>query len=175
MHSADMMEKWESLDPRFRILEAQVRVLVQRVSSAQVEVSGEVVGAVRSGLLLFVGLGKDSHPRDLVWMARKICGLRIFADDQGLMNRDVLQVQGGILAVSQFTLYGDCRKGRRPSFESSLAPEDASHLFDQFVEILKKESGVVVETGVFGADMKVDLVNDGPVTFWLEKETGSDV
>jgi D-tyrosyl-tRNA(Tyr) deacylase len=150
-----------------------VRVLVQRVLEARVEVDGQTVGSVDSGLLLLVGLGAGDGPTEIDWMARKVAGLRIFSDAEGQMNLDLTQVEGGILAVSQFTLYGDCRKGRRPSFIDALEPGQAEPLFEKFVENLRQLGISRVDTGRFGADMKVHLVNDGPVTFWIEREAVS--
>jgi len=147
-----------------------VRVLVQRVLEARVEVDGQTVGSVDTGLLLLVGLGAGDGPMEIDWMARKVAGLRIFSDAEGQMNLDLTQVEGGILAVSQFTLYGDCRKGRRPSFIDALEPGQAEPLFEKFVENLLQLGISRVDTGRFGADMKVHLVNDGPVTFWIERE-----
>jgi D-tyrosyl-tRNA(Tyr) deacylase len=150
-----------------------VRVLVQRVLEARVDVDGQTVGSVDTGLLLLVGLGAGDGPMEIDWMARKVAGLRIFSDAEGQMNLDLTQVEGGILAVSQFTLYGDCRKGRRPSFIDALEPGQAEPLFEQFVENLRQLGISRVDTGRFGADMKVHLVNDGPVTFWIEREAVS--
>ncbi|HIG06175.1 MAG TPA: D-tyrosyl-tRNA(Tyr) deacylase [Planctomycetes bacterium] len=147
-----------------------MRVLVQRVLEARVEVDGQTVGSVDTGLLLLVGLGAGDGPMEIDWMARKVAGLRIFSDAEGQMNLDLTQVEGGILAVSQFTLYGDCRKGRRPSFIDALEPGQAEPLFEKFVENLLQLGISRVDTGRFGADMKVHLVNDGPVTFWIERE-----
>ena len=150
-----------------------MRVLVQRVLEARVEVDGQTVGSVATGLLLLVGLGAGDGPMEIEWMARKVAGLRIFSDAEGQMNLDLTQVEGGILAVSQFTLYGDCRKGRRPSFIDALEPGQAEPLFERFVESLRQLGISRVDTGRFGADMKVHLVNDGPVTFWIEREAVS--
>lgn len=150
-----------------------MRVLVQRVLEARVEVDGQTVGSVATGLLLLVGLGAGDGPMEIDWMARKVAGLRIFSDAEGQMNLDLTQVEGGILAVSQFTLYGDCRKGRRPSFIDALEPGQAEPLFEKFVESLRQLGISRVDTGRFGADMKVHLVNDGPVTFWIEREAVS--
>ena len=150
-----------------------MRVLVQRVIEARVEVDGQTVGSVDTGLLLLVGIGAGDGPMEMDWMARKVAGLRIFSDAEGQMNLDLTQVEGGILAVSQFTLYGDCRKGRRPSFIDALEPGQAEPLFEKFVESLRHLGISRVDTGRFGADMKVHLVNDGPVTFWIEREAVS--
>lgn len=144
-----------------------MKVVVQRVGDASVTVDGEAVGAIDAGLVLLVGIGRDDGERELTWMADKIAGLRIFRDDADRMNRSVLEVGGAILAVSQFTLLGNCRKGRRPSFVAAAPPETAEPLFDRFVDLLRARVPRV-ETGRFGAMMRVALVNDGPVTLVLE-------
>jgi D-aminoacyl-tRNA deacylase len=145
-----------------------VRVLVQRVSSASVTIDGQVRGAIDGGLLLLVGFRGDDVEESLTWMTEKVCGLRIFSDDEGKMNRSVEDVAGGLLVVSQFTLYGDVAKGKRPSFIDAARPETAIPLYEKFVAMLRARI-TRVETGEFGADMKVALVNDGPVTIWLER------
>lgn len=144
-----------------------MRIVLQRVRQAQVQVDEAVVGRIGPGLLLLVGVGKGDDASAVEFLTNKVLNLRIFEDDQGKMNRSMLEVGGGILAVSQFTLYGDTRKGRRPGFDAAALPEQAQPLFDQFVEKLK-QSGLTVETGRFGARMEVSLINDGPVTFILE-------
>jgi len=144
-----------------------VRVLLQRVTEAKVEVGGERVSAIGRGLLLLVGIGPEDGEETLAWMARKCIALRVFSDADGKMNRSVVDVGGSCLAVSQFTLYGDTRKGNRPSFIGAADPEDATRLFDRFCELLSAH--VPVQTGRFGADMQVSLTNDGPVTIWLER------
>jgi D-tyrosyl-tRNA(Tyr) deacylase len=145
-----------------------VRVLVQRVSRASVTVEDRLVGSVDGGLLLLVGFTHGDRDAELEWMAEKVCGLRIFPDDEGRMNRSIMETGGGLLVVSQFTLYGDASKGRRPSFVDAARPEQAIPLYERFIELLRgRVTGV--ETGEFGADMKVALVNDGPVTLWLER------
>jgi D-tyrosyl-tRNA(Tyr) deacylase len=141
---------------------------VQRVSSASVTIDGRVAGAIDAGLLLLVGFRTDDVEASLDWMAEKVCGLRIFPDDEGKMNRSVEDIGGGLLVVSQFTLYGDVAKGKRPSFIEAARPEVAIPLYEKFIALLRQRI-VRVETGEFGADMKVALVNDGPVTIWLEK------
>ena len=146
-----------------------MRALIQRVSEASVTVGDEVVGAIGPGLLVFVGAGRGDGEEEVTWLVRKICGLRIFEDDGGRMNLSVRDVDGALLVVSQFTLYGDCRKGRRPSFVAALEPEAAEALVDRFVALARGEVGTV-ETGRFRAPMKVGLVNDGPVTLWLDTE-----
>lgn len=144
-----------------------MRAVVQRVSSARVEVAGKPVGSIGTGLLAFVGVARDDVDDDARITASKIAGLRVFNDDDGAMNRSLLDVGGGVLAVSQFTLYGDVRKGRRPSFVDAAPGETARPLFDRVVELLRRD-GIAVETGVFGASMQVFLTNDGPVTILID-------
>jgi D-tyrosyl-tRNA(Tyr) deacylase len=145
-----------------------MRVLVQRVTRAEVRVGGEAVGRVGAGLLLLVGFTHHDDEGRLAWMAEKVLGLRIFPDEEGRMNRALTENGGGLLVVSQFTLYGDARKGKRPSFVDAARPEVAVPLYERFVALLR-EAGVEVGTGTFGAEMEVELVNDGPVTLWLER------
>jgi D-tyrosyl-tRNA(Tyr) deacylase len=145
-----------------------MRVLVQRVSHGEVRVGERVTGRVATGLVLLVGFTHTDGDEQLVWMADKIVGLRIFPDDEDKMNRSVVEAGGALLVVSQFTLYGDAVKGRRPSFVDAARPEQAAPLFDAFVALLRAR-GVAAETGEFGASMAVELVNDGPVTLWLER------
>lgn len=149
-----------------------MRVVLQRVSEASVRVDGSVVGQIGSGLLLLVAIKHEDTEADLVWMADKLAGLRIFEDDDEKMNLSLADVGGAILSVSQFTLYGDCRKGRRPNFMAAARPELASELYDRFNGMLR-DRGFVVETGVFGAMMDVSLVNDGPVTLILDSPEGA--
>jgi len=149
-----------------------VRVVLQRVSRAAVRVEGKTVGEIGVGFLVLAGFAPTDNDAALEWMADKILGLRLFGDDEGKMNRDLAEVGGGVLVVSQFTLYGDARKGRRPSFIDAAPPEVAIPLYQKFVAILKEHgarSNIVVTTGEFGAMMDVELVNDGPVTLLLEK------
>jgi D-tyrosyl-tRNA(Tyr) deacylase len=141
---------------------------VQRVTSASVAIGGRVAGSIERGLLLLVGFRHDDVPESLGWMADKVTGLRVFSDDEGKMNRSVVDVGGGLLVVSQFTLYGDAARGKRPSFIDAARPETAIPLYERFLALLR-ERVTRVETGEFGADMKVSLVNDGPVTIWLER------
>lgn len=143
-----------------------MRAVVQRVQRASVEVAGQVVANIGQGLLVFLGVGEGDTSEDSRYLANKIAHLRIFSDGDGKMNLNVKEAGGSILAVSQFTLYGDCRRGRRPSFSSAAPPELADELYQQFVEDLRAE-GLLVETGVFQAHMEVSLVNDGPVTMLL--------
>ena len=146
-----------------------MRAVVQRVSRAQVSVSGEVIGQIGLGLLVLLGVGRDDSEGDAIYLAEKICGLRIFEDDAGKMNRSVKEVGGSMFAVSQFTLYGDVRKGKRPSFDAAAPPEKARALYDFFVERIRA-AGVACETGRFQAEMQVELVNEGPVTILLDSE-----
>ncbi len=146
-----------------------MRAVVQRVHAARVEVGGEVVGAIDRGLCAFVGAARGDGEEDLAWMARKIAALRIFADDAGKMSRSVVDVGGGILLVSQFTLLGDVTGGNRPSFTPAEAPEVARVSLDALRDRLAKE--VPVQTGRFGADMRVLVDNDGPVTILLDSRT----
>ena len=144
-----------------------MRALVQRVSEARVRVEGEVVGEIRAGLLVLIGVGQGDDAQRAYSLARKGCNLRIFEDEAGKMNRSALDAQGAVLAVSQFTLYGDCSRGRRPSFVEAARPELAEPLFETFVEAVRAE-GLTCETGRFRTHMEVELINDGPVTLWLE-------
>jgi D-tyrosyl-tRNA(Tyr) deacylase len=146
-----------------------MRAVLQRVQHARVVVGDEVVGAIGRGLLVLLGVAPDDTPEAARWLADKIVGLRIFADDEGKMNRSVAEVGGSVLIVSQFTLYGDCRKGRRPSFITAAGPEIAIPLYETFIEAVKA-LGVPAATGRFGAMMQVELINDGPVTLILESQ-----
>jgi D-tyrosyl-tRNA(Tyr) deacylase len=145
-----------------------MRVLLQRVSRAKVTVGDRITGQIGPGYLLLVGLTHADDEPALVWMADKIVGLRLFADADDKMNLSLTDVGGSLLVVSQFTLYGDAAKGRRPSFIDAARPEVAIPLYERFITLLR-ERGVPVETGEFGAMMDVELVNDGPVTLWLER------
>lgn len=146
-----------------------MRVVLQRVSRASVSIGGEVVGRVGQGYLLLVGFRAGDDDETLRWMAEKVVGLRLFNDEAGKMNLGLEDVGGGLLVVSQFTLYGDTRRGRRPSFIEAAPPEVAIPLYDRFVELLRRLLPGRVETGEFGAMMEVELVNDGPVTLILER------
>lgn len=145
-----------------------MRVVVQRVESAGVEVGGEVVGAIGSGLLVLAGFEECDGESDLAWMSAKLARLRIFSDADGVMNRSVVEAGGEVLAVSQFTLFASTKKGNRPSWSRAARPELAQPLFERFVQRLESELGCRVPTGVFGADMRVHLVNDGPVTIVID-------
>ena len=146
-----------------------MRVVLQRVSRAEVRIDGAVRGRIGAGFCLLVGLHRDDGEEQLGWMAEKIASLRLFPDDQGKMNRGLEDVAGGILVISQFTLYGDTRKGRRPSFIEAAPPEIAIPLYERFLALLRARAPGSVETGEFGAMMEVELVNDGPVTLVLER------
>jgi D-tyrosyl-tRNA(Tyr) deacylase len=144
-----------------------VRIVVQRVSEASVSIAGEVVGRVGAGFLVLLGIQPGDGEPQIEYLASKLVNLRVFADSAGKMNLGLLDVSGELLVVSQFTLYGDCRKGRRPSFIGAAGPEIAEPLYERFVARLRAE-GVTVETGRFAADMAVSLVNDGPVTLIID-------
>ncbi len=148
-----------------------MRALIQRVREASVAVDGRVSGAIGEGLLVLAAVAGDDTDDDRDWLARKIIALRIFDDDAGVMNRSVLDAGGDVLAVSQFTLYASTRKGNRPSWSGAAPPELAKPRFDAFVATLARELGKPVPTGVFGAVMRVALVNDGPVTIWLDSRS----
>jgi D-tyrosyl-tRNA(Tyr) deacylase len=145
-----------------------MRVVLQRVQRASVTVDGEVTGAVDQGLLILLGVAPDDGQPQIDWMARKIAGLRIFEDDDGKMNRSLAEIGGGALVVSQFTLYGDVRKGRRPSFTHAALPAHAEPIYERFCDALHAEGIDPVGRGVFGAHMDVSLVNDGPVTLIVD-------
>lgn len=144
-----------------------MRAAIQRVLQGRVETQGQTVGKIDKGLLVYLGVGKGDSVKDAEFMAEKLANLRIFADDAGKMNRSVQDVGGSILLVSNFTLHGDCRKGRRPGFDAAAEPELAEQLYEKVAEIVA-EQGVPVEKGVFGGYMHVSSVNDGPVTFLLD-------
>jgi D-tyrosyl-tRNA(Tyr) deacylase len=144
-----------------------MRAVVQRVSRAAVRVDGQTVGAIGPGLLVLLGVHADDREEDARWLAEKVALLRILPDEEGKMNRSLPETRGGLLVVSQFTLHGDCRKGRRPSFVAAAAPDKAVPLYEAFVQAAR-ELGLEVQTGRFGAMMEVELVNDGPVTLIVD-------
>ncbi len=146
-----------------------MRAVVQRVQRASVTVDDSEVGAIGNGLAVLVGIGEDDTEKDVKYLSRKIAGLRIFEDAEGKLNLSVLDTGGGLLLISQFTLYGDCRKGRRPSFTSAASPERAEQLYEKLADALRGRE-LDVETGMFQAEMAVHLVNDGPVTLLLDSK-----
>ena len=146
-----------------------MRAVVQRVARASVIVDGNTAGAISEGLMILLGVTHDDEEEQARWLAHKIAGLRIFEDEEGKMNRSLLDVGGSALVVSQFTLYGDCRKGKRPSFMDAARPELAERLYERFISLLGEEGVAQVESGVFGAHMLVEIHNDGPVTLILER------
>jgi len=148
-----------------------VRAVVQRVARAKVTVDGEVTGAITRGLLVYLGAGKGDDAAARAWTLGKVLGLRIFPNGDGKMDRSVVDIGGALLVVSQFTLYGDVSKGRRPSFEGAMAPEEAERAYEAFVADARA-TGMTVATGRFRADMKVESENDGPITIWLDSARG---
>ena len=146
-----------------------MRVVLQRASEASVTIAGEIAGEIGAGLVLLVGFTDSDTEEELRWMVEKVLGLRVFSDDQGKMNLSVRDVEGDVLVVSQFTLYGDARKGRRPSFVHAAHPDVAIPLYDRFLELLEEASPGRIQSGEFGAMMDVALVNAGPVTLVLER------
>lgn len=144
-----------------------MRAVIQRVKKASVEVEGNTVGSIEEGLLVFLGVGQGDDNKDLEYMVDKVLGLRIFQDENDKMNLSLMDIEGELLVVSQFTLYGDVRKGRRPSFTESAHPDRAEGLYEEFITKVRSK-GVKVEKGLFGADMDVNLINDGPVTILLD-------
>ncbi len=144
-----------------------MRAVIQRVSSASVKVGSEIIGIIRFGLLVFLGIHHDDGDQEIRWMSDKISNLRIFEDDEGKMNRSLIDTGGAMLVVSQFTLYGDCRKGRRPGYSAAAPPEHANALYEQFISQVAA-SGIETASGKFQAQMDVSLVNDGPVTLLLD-------
>jgi D-tyrosyl-tRNA(Tyr) deacylase len=144
-----------------------MRAVIQRVIEAKVEVEGKIVGRVGPGLLVYLGVGKGDSESDVQFMAEKLANLRIFSDDAGKMNRSVIDIGGGVLLISNFTLHGDCRKGRRPGFDGAADPALAEGLYEKVAQVIAQQ-GVPVEKGVFGAHMHVTSINDGPVTFLLD-------
>jgi D-tyrosyl-tRNA(Tyr) deacylase len=149
-----------------------MRVVVQRVSQASVTVSGEVAGAIGSGLTVLLGIARADTEHDAEYLADKVLNLRIFPDEQGRMNRSLVETGGEMLVISQFTLYGDCRKGRRPDFTAAAPPEEARHLYNYFVETLRARCNIRITTGVFQAEMDVTLTNHGPVTLVCDSIKG---
>ncbi|MBI9099107.1 MAG: D-tyrosyl-tRNA(Tyr) deacylase [Spirochaetaceae bacterium] len=145
-----------------------MRALIQRVSHASVTIGDEIKGSIKRGLLLFVGIGHDDEEKDMIWLVSKILSMRIFEDDQGKMNLSVKDIEGDILLISQFTLYGSTKKGNRPSFNGSAKPEKAVPLYNRFHILLEEELKKTVPSGEFGAQMEINLCNDGPVTIIID-------
>ena len=147
-----------------------MRVVVQRVSQSNVKVSGEVIGEIKEGLMVLVSFIDEDNDTDLDWMTKKIVNLRIFNDDEGKMNRSVQDVGGDILLISQFTLHGSTKKGNRPSFIKAAKPDFANVMYERFIKVLEQSLGKEIQTGEFGGDMKVSLVNDGPTTIIIDSK-----
>ena len=147
-----------------------MRVVVQRVSQSNVKVSGEVIGEIKEGLMVLVSFIDEDNDTDLDWMTKKIINLRIFNDDEGKMNRSVQDVGGDILLISQFTLHGSTKKGNRPSFIKAAKPDFANVMYEKFIKILEQSLGKRIQTGEFGGDMKVSLINDGPTTIIIDSK-----
>ena len=147
-----------------------MRVVVQRVSQSNVKVSGEVIGEIKKGLMVLVSFVDEDNETDLGWMTKKIINLRIFNDDEGKMNRSVQDVGGDILLISQFTLHGSTKKGNRPSFIKAAKPDFANVMYERFIKVLEQSLGKEIQTGEFGGDMKVSLVNDGPTTIIIDSK-----
>ena len=147
-----------------------MRVVVQRVSQSKVKASGEVIGEIMEGLMVLVSFVDEDNDTDLGWMTKKIINLRIFNDDEGKMNRSVQDVGGDILLISQFTLHGSTKKGNRPSFIKAAKPDFANVMYERFIKVLEQSLGKEIQTGEFGGDMKVSLVNDGPTTIIIDSK-----
>ena len=147
-----------------------MRVVVQRVSQSKVKVAGEVIGEINEGLMVLVSFVDEDNDTDLGWMTKKIINLRIFNDDEGKMNRSVQDVGGDILLISQFTLHGSTKKGNRPSFIKAAKPDFANFMYERFIKVLEQSLGKEIQTGEFGGDMKVSLVNDGPTTIIIDSK-----
>ena len=147
-----------------------MRAVIQRVSQSNVKVSGEVIGEIKGGLIVLVSFVDEDNDTDLEWMTKKIVNLRIFNDDEGKMNRSVQDVGGDILLISQFTLHGSTKKGNRPSFIKAAKPDIANVMYEKFIKILEQSLGKEIQTGEFGGDMKVSLVNDGPTTIIIDSK-----
>ena len=145
-----------------------MRAVIQRVTEASVKVDGKITGAIKEGLLILVGVEDADTQEDIEWLTKKIAGCRIFNDENGVMNRSVMEIEGGLLAVSQFTLMASTKKGNRPSYIRASKGPVAEPMYEKFCQTLEKESGIKVEKGIFGADMKVSLLNDGPVTIIMD-------
>ena len=147
-----------------------MRVVVQRVSQSNVKISGEVIGEIKEGLMVLVSFVDEDNDTDLGWMTKKIINLRIFNDDEGKMNRSVQDIGGDILLISQFTLHGSTKKGNRPSFIKAAKPDFANVMYERFIKVLEQSLGKEIQTGEFGGDMKVSLINDGPTTILIDSK-----
>ena len=148
-----------------------MRIVLQRVSEAAVKVEGQITGQIQNGFLILMGIEHEDAADDVEWLVNKVMGMRVFSDEEGKMNRNIQQIEkGAFLVISQFTLHASTKKGNRPSFIRAARPDQAIPLYEAFVETLAKRSGLPVETGVFGADMKVQLINDGPVTIIMDSK-----
>ena len=147
-----------------------MRIVLQRVEEASVEIGIKINGSIGKGFLILLGIEEEDKEEDIDWLIQKICKLRIFEDDAGKMNLSIQDIKGEILVVSQFTLFASTKKGNRPSFIKAAKPEIAVPLYDSFLSKIKKESGLKIDSGEFGADMKVSLCNDGPVTIWIDSK-----
>jgi len=147
-----------------------MRVVVQRVSQSNVKVSGEIIGEINEGLMVLVSFVDEDNDTDLGWMTKKIINLRIFNDDEGKMNRSVQDIGGDILLISQFTLHGSTKKGNRPSFIKAAKPDFANVMYERFIKVLEQSLGKEIQTGEFGGDMKVSLINDGPTTIIIDSK-----
>jgi D-aminoacyl-tRNA deacylase len=147
-----------------------MRVIIQRVQRSSVTIEQKVVAAIGEGLLILLGIETEDSDEDLNWLCKKIASLRIFSDEQGLMNKSIVDIKGQLIVVSQFTLFASTKKGNRPSFLRSARPEIAIPIYTRFLEQIKIETGLDVQAGEFGADMKVELINDGPVTIWIDSK-----
>ena len=147
-----------------------MRVVVQRVSQSNVKVSGEVIGEIKEGLMVLVSFVDEDNDTDLGWMTKKIINLRIFNDDEGKMNRSVQDIGGDILLISQFTLHGSTKKGNRPSFIKAAKPDFANVMYERFIKVLEQSLGKEIQTGEFGGDMKVSLINDGPTSIIIDSK-----
>lgn len=145
-----------------------MRILIQRVSEASVSIEGEIKSQIKSGLLVLLGIEHDDGQEDLVWLVEKLVKLRVFDDEKGVMNLSVMDVSAQILVISQFTLHASTRKGARPSYIRAARPSQAIPLYEEFLNKIEGKTGVKPASGVFGADMKVGLINDGPVTIWID-------
>lgn len=150
-----------------------MRTLIQRTSHCALSIEGATIAETGFGMLILLGIHPDDSPKEVEYLVRKITQLRIFDDENGVMNRSVMDVEGELLIVSQFTLYAETKKGNRPSYIHAAKPDIAIPLYELFVERMKEESKLVVKTGVFGADMKINLTNDGPVTIWIDSKTNN--